>query len=461
VTPAASAAAMAVQAMPAVIPPGTHRFNFPLKTERELRFYIACAFGIRIPDVQVCPDHSTPWRAFCDAYFARSPVQVWVASRGFGGKSFLLSLLGMVEALTLGADTNILGGSGEQSERVLEHMTTLMQRKNAPRHAIDGDVKREMRLVNGALVRSLMASTRSVRGPHPSRLLIDEADEAEIAIIDAALGQPMSTPSVTANTVLSSTHHYPDGTMTELLKRAADRGWPVHRWCYQETREVNGGWLSEAQIEATRSTVPQAMWEAEYELQEPSPESRAIMPASVKAMFRRELGVFEGQPRQYVEIEAPVGTATYSTGCDWAKERDWTIIVTLRTDCVPAKVVAFERLGREPYPAMVSRFDFQVRRFRSRASYDLTGLGTVVKDLLGVPAKGVVMAGRDRADLISNYIGAIERGKIEAPFIAHMEAEHRLASRAIYQAGDEHLPDTIAAGALAWRASSTSEAFIV
>jgi hypothetical protein len=57
----------------------------------------------------VCPGHSTPWRAFCDAYFARTPVQVWVASRGFGGKSFLLSLLGLVEALTLGADTNLLG----------------------------------------------------------------------------------------------------------------------------------------------------------------------------------------------------------------------------------------------------------------------------------------------------------------------------------------------------------------
>ena len=55
--------------------------------------------------------------------------------------------------------------------------------------------------------------------------------------------------------------------------------------------------------------------------------------------------------------------------------------------------------------------------------------------------------------MISDYIGAIERGSLVSPFIAHAEAEHRLASRAIYRAGDEHLPDTIAAGALALHAA--------
>lgn len=452
---AASAAAMAVQACEPVVAPGRYQFHLPIRTEEDLRLFVAVAFGVVIPDTPTCPTHTTPWRAFADAYFARSPVCVWKASRGFGGKSFLLSLLGITEALTLGADTNVLGGSGEQSERVLEHMTTLLDRPNAPRHALAGDIAREMKLCNGSRVRSLMASSRSVRGPHPQRLRIDEADECALAIIDAALGQPMSRPGITANTVLSSTHHYPDGAMTELLRRAAERSWPVYEWCWRETQEPHG-WLTQTQIAATRATVPAFMWEAEYDLQEPSPESRAIMPASVAAMFKRELGVFAGEPRQYVEIEAPVSHAEYVTGCDWAKERDWTIIVTLRR-MVPNRwrLVAFERLGREPYPAMVARFDDRIARFRGVAAYDQTGLGSVVKDIIKSQARGVIMAGRDRADLISNYIGAIERSEIESPFIAHMEAEHRLASRAIYQSGDEHLPDTIAAGALAWSLSRT------
>lgn len=454
-TPAASAAAMAVQGAPSVVLPGLHRFELPIRTEQQLADYVACAFGIRIPDRQVCPNHSTPWRALCDAFFSRHEVMIWEASRGFGGKSQTLSLLGLLLGILRAADTNILGGSGEQSERVLEHMGTLMTRRNAPRHVLDGEVARELRLINGARVRTLMASSRSVRGPHPVALLIDEADEADMPIIDAALGQPMSNGDNRAVTVLSSTHHYPDGSMTELKRRAADRCWPVHTWCLEETREGNGGWLRESDIAAARSRMSAAMWENEILLQEPSPESRAIMPASVAAMFRRELGVYAGEPRQYVEIEAPVGHGVYATGADWAKERDWTIVVTIRTDCQPAKVVAFERLGREPYPAMVARFDFQVMRYRSTAAHDRTGGGNVVADLIGVRAHGIIMAGRDRADLLSDYIGAIERGRIVAPFIAHMEAEHRLASRDIFRAGDEHLPDTIAAGALAWRAGQS------
>jgi hypothetical protein len=451
-----NAAALALQAKPAKPAAGLHRFVLPIRTEGTLRDFIACAFGVQIPDVACCHGHVSPWRAFCDAYFARHSVTVWKASRGFGGKSFLLSLLGQVEGLTLGADTNVLGGSGEQSERVLEHMRQLWERRDAPRHALKGDVSREMRLSNGAMIRALMASTRSVRGPHPSRLRVDEIDEVDQDILDAALGQTMSTPTVPAQTVLSSTHHYPDGTMTEVLKRAADRGWPVYQWCYLETMEPHG-WLPAAEVARKKNEVPAGMWEAEYELQEPSPESRAIMPASVKAMFQEKLGIFAGEPRQYIETEAPDPKGEYSTGQDWAKKRDWCITWTLRHDCKPARFVAFERVGREPWPAMVARFDYQVRRYGSTAAHDGLGVGDVVNDLITVPAHAFIMAGRDRADLLNNYIAAIETGKIVAPMIRYAEAEHRMASRAIYQGGDEHLPDTIAAGALAWWAATKGQ----
>src|SRR3990172_11636587 len=93
-------------------------FELPLRTEAELKLFVQKAFGVSIPDVVVCEGHASPWRAFCDAYFARSPVSVWKASRAFGGKSFTLALLGLTEACTLKASINILGGSGEQSRRV-------------------------------------------------------------------------------------------------------------------------------------------------------------------------------------------------------------------------------------------------------------------------------------------------------------------------------------------------------
>ena len=38
-----------------------------------------------------------------------------------------------------------------------------------------------------------------------------------------------------AETVISSTHHYPDGTVTDVLRRASGRGWPAYPWCYRCT----------------------------------------------------------------------------------------------------------------------------------------------------------------------------------------------------------------------------------
>jgi DNA-directed RNA polymerase subunit RPC12/RpoP len=456
----------------------------PFRSEAELRLFVEKAFGVFVPDVKVCHDHTTPWRAFCDAYFARSPVEVWKASRGFGGKSFLLALLGLTEAVTLKADVNVLGGSGEQSQRVLAHMQRFWNYRGAPRYLLTSDPsKRETRLTWGNQIQALMASQASARGPHPQRLRLDECDEMSLPILDAAMGQPMSTPDIPAQTVMSSTHQYPDGTMTEILKRAAEKGWPVHSWCYRETMQ---GWLEPSEVDRKRSEVTSVMWNVEYELQEPAPDSRAIQPEKVALMFKHELGEFEGNNRQYIETEPPIYkclkcglelstdelsddkqcpnckqkmiSAVYSTGADWARKNDWTVIPTLRTDCKPMRVVAFERTGREPWPVMVEKLEKRITRYNGKAVHDGTGLGDVVDGYLKRPVEAFIMVGRARSDLLSNYISAVERGEIASPFIRFMETEHRLASvDDVYGSG--HLPDSISAMALAYYAGARHGVF--
>ena len=432
-----------------------HDFKLPITNERDLAAYVRLAFGVTIPDIRVCANHTTPWRAFCDAYFARSPVAVWKASRGFGGKSYLLAVLGTTEATTLKADVNILGGSGKQSENVLEHSTGLWAHDSAPRYLLKTEPgKQETRLTWGNTIRALMASQTSVRGPHPQRLRLDEVDEMDIAILEAAQGQPMKgSTDIETQTVMSSTHQYADGTMTEILKRAAEKNWPVYEWCWRETSAPHDGWLTSAEIERKRQEVTAAMWNTEYDLQEPSPESRAIQPDKVTAMFKRELGVFEGGNREYIEIEPPQEGATYATGADWARKTDWTVIPTLRTDVSPFRLVAFERTGREPWPVMVSKFDKRLIRYPGKAAHDGTGLGDVVGGYMVSSGEAVIMVGRARSDLLSNYIAAVERGEIESPFIRFVESEHRLASvDDVYGAG--HLPDSISGLALAYYAAS-------
>jgi hypothetical protein len=423
-----------------------YQFPLPIETEDELRLFLHHAFGYALPDVQVCPDHTTPWRAFADAFFARHRVSVWHSSRGFGGKSLACAMLGLSQAATLKCDVTILGGSGQQSANVHKYMTKSWDYPDAPRQLLAGDpYKMETRLRWGNSIKALLASQASVRGLHPVKLICDEVDEMDLSIFHASLGQPMSKGGVGASIVLSSTMQYPDGTMAEVLRMAAERQWPVYRWCYKESM---AGWLDAAEVEAKRNEIPAAMWQSEYDLMEPSSENRAIVREAVSAMFQRSRGDYQGGNGEYLEIEPPEPGAVYQHGADWARSHDWTAIATVRIDCSPARLVAFERLGRRPWPQMVQRFEERIQRYRGEACHDGTGLGDVVDGYLSTPAEKVLLVGRTRSDLLSNYVSLIEKGGIVAPMITHVYREHLYASLSdLYGVG--HLPDSICAMALA------------
>jgi hypothetical protein len=422
------------------------------QTDEELKAYLWASFGVRLPDTKVCDTHSTPFRAFADAYFARSPVLVWKASRGLGGKSYLLSLLGHCEADTLNADVTILGGSGEQAARVLEYLQGWA--------GDEQNTKRRTLYSGGGRVTALMASTKSARGPHPQRMRLDEVDEMDLGIFDAAMGQPMSGRGIAKQTVLSSTHQYPDGTMTEILKRAAENGWPVHEWCYMESSAPPDGWLEQSEIDSKRGDVTAAMWAAEYDLQEPSPEDRAILSDKVDACFRIGLGEHDGALGRECVIERPIDGAKYSHGADWARKKDFTVIDTWRIDVRPMRRVAWIRLGRQPWPEMIAKFDARVKEYGGAACHDATGIGDVVDGFLNSNAEAVVLTGQDRADIFTQYIAAIENGSIESPKIKYCEGEHRYCTNDDLR-GAGHPPDSFVAGALAYRAATMKQKRLV
>lgn len=417
-------------------------------------------FGVKLPDHACCPEHTPVRTAFHDAYFARSPVSVWKASRGFGGKSFTLALLGLTEALTLRADVNVLGGSGEQAKRVLGAMGKLWAMPAAPREFLRSDSGSQKQTLRwGNQVVALMASQASVRGPHPQRLRLDEVDEMNQAILDAAMGQPMSKGWVLSQVVLSSTHQYADRTMAWALREAKAKGWPVYEWCWKCNHEDHGGWVTQAEVDRKRAILTARMWLTEVDLQEPSSEGRAIDTDQVELAFSRD-----------VQLEEPVPGGVYGTGADWAKKVNHTVVVTIRKDVRPMRVVAVRRVQKEPWPKMAAILDDRVTAYGGTSTHDNTGIGQVVHDLLHHTSDPFDMVGRDRADLLTEYVAAIEKGDLiwprddSNPHLAAAYGEHKYATREdLYKGskdgtGTHHLPDTISAGALAWRAASQAEA---
>lgn len=421
----------------------------------ELWHYIRVVWGISVPRVRVCKNHCAPFEALADAYFGRHPVSIWKASRGFGGKSTLMGTLCVVEAATLGAQVTVLGGSAAQSQRVHEVTHELWYGDLAPKGLLDGDpTKFTTRLKNGAWIVALMASQKSVRGPHPQRLRLDEVDEMDLELFEAAQGQPMDARGLRSQTVVSSTHQYPDGTMTELLRRGNEKGWGLYEWCWRESVGTadSPGWLTMEMVERKRMEVSSRMWEVEYDLQEPSFDGRAIETGFVEAMFDPSLGVFTGDLDEYIEIEEPQHGATYVTGADWAKEKDYTIIRTFRTDVTPWVEVAFLRTGRKPWTDMVSDLEYQLNRYGGLCVHDATGIGNVVDDLIQYDkkkVKPVVLRGRERESVFMEYISGIEQYGIRSPRIQYCYGEHKyVTQKDLFGSG--HPPDTFIAGALAW-----------
>lgn len=432
------------------------------RTDDELYEWVVRYCGVRLPRESCCPGHAAPFDAFAEAFFARAPISVWLASRGYGGKSFLLAVLSWTESVLLGAAVNLLGGSGEQSENVQSYLAgshpnatgKFWDAPLAPAHLLKTDPsKRTLQLTNGGQVKALMASQRSVRGPHPQRLRLDECDEMALAIFDAAMGQPMGSRGIAPQIVCSSTHHNPDGTFTEIRRRAKERDWPVHEWCYRENLTTQpGGWLDPAEVAQKRSVVPKSMWNIEYELQLPSPKGRAIDPEAVKRLFDPDLGTFYGHENEVIQLTDPHHLHEFYTGTDWARDEDWTIIHTMREtkSGQPDKLAAWIRLGRRPWPQMIRAHNERVRAFGGASAHDATGVGSVCDDYLEVDSAGFDFRNRkERAEMLATYVATIENGGLVYPMVEWAYSEHLFATNVDLYMPSGKLPDTIAAGALA------------
>jgi hypothetical protein len=437
----------------------------PPRNDTELWFAVLGTWGVKIPKTKVCPHHDTPFQAFADAYFARHPMAMWLGSRGFSGKTFTLSLLGMMELSYLGAFVSILGGSGAQATRVHESMVELWNRPGAPKSLLLKDpTKYDTFLRNGGKARTLMASQTSVRGPHPSRLRIDEIDEAELAIIQAAQGQPMRKPNylgevVETNTVFSSTHTYPDGPVTYFKREFAEKGFPVWTWCYKETSNLVDGWLDPEEVERKRMEIPAQMWRNEYDILEPNFEGRAIDEASVEKMFDPAWDVVDGKEGYYYQFIKPQPDRNYITGVDWAKQKDFTVITTWDTTVLPWKLAAFEKINRRAWPVMVARLNKRWELYGGKVVSDATGIGNVVNDYIEFPRGArrgdlieISLNGRVRSEIVTEVVQAVENADLLAPRVQSMYDDFRFVTpEDLYNVGTTaHLPDTIASTALAW-----------
>ena len=617
------------------------------RTDSELYHLVRTLWGITIPRHKVCSDHDAPFDAFAAAYFNRMPSILMHGSRGLSGKSRLMSILGLTKAAVLGSDVNIVGGSLNQSINIHNTMRNAWESEHAPKYLIREETATRIRLTNKAIIMPLTASQKTVRGPHPPSLLLDEIDEMDLAIFDASLGQPMPQENwqgqkIQPMTAMTSTWQYPDKTFAVVQERFMERDEKIFRWCvasgthvltargevpveevtdadfvltrqgwrpvqhvtfmgekqtltlrigkrllrltpdhqvavpdgwahavalaahavtapgtdpgvlrselvslpagdlalleqprarlvdgwghkldvlrvhaatvpaqvvtlealgdwaydslphpqmcvgggvgwtvplgdvleavavsfgtrpvdavgehgyeltpvwdlgvegahefvaegvvvhncYKDTANPVDGWLDEETIAQKRLEIPAEMWRVEYDLGEPSIGNRAFDTASVERMFSLPEDTIKQKvikERQDYRFEDPKQDREYVIAADWAQSVDWTVITVADVTFFPCKVVHWTRMRRHPYPVMIGVFNDLMKAYHAEGIHDATGLGAVVADYVDRRARGFLMTGAQRDNMLSEYISSVENDKWRVPRIPVFYKNH-------------------------------------
>lgn len=434
----------------------------PPVSKDELWQVVRALWGVEIPRIKVCPDHVAPFDAFAEGYFGNAANwALWYGSRGTG-KSLMLALLALTKAAILEINVALLGGSMAQSQNVQEHIENLLLYPGAPTWAVAQQIQTQITFTGGNWIRPLPASQKTVRGPHPQMTALDEIDEMDIKVYNAAMGQAMAKPNargiiVPEMVVASSTWQNPVGTFSIVRDDAIAKGLPVRTWCFKEvlkTPDNPTGWMDPAFIDRKKASVPAELFRVEYELGEPAGGSRAFDLEALNRTFIDMEVVRErhaGSDDEWV-FEEPQVNGWYAMGADWAKEEDKTVIVVFRIDESLRRCVYLRRVNRRPWPDMIKMFNDTMRDYQAVAAHDATGIGNVVNDLIDERVMKFTMTGGKRGAMLVDYISAVEQLRYRLPantpaFNAHKSAtQDDVYGQANWKA---HLPDDVAAFALA------------
>lgn len=162
---------------------------------------------------------------------------VAVACRG-GGKSQGVSFIEFFLWLVMEFDALNLGGSELQADQVYQYLLGYLEDDPYWLSLVKGEPMKERTFSkDGAWVRVLTASPKSVRSPHagggPRKrrgglLVIDEEAEAESEIVNASLSTiNTARPSVS---VRCSTFHNLSGTFAEVVDHHEEMGYRLYKW---------------------------------------------------------------------------------------------------------------------------------------------------------------------------------------------------------------------------------------
>lgn len=274
---------------------GTLPHNFaeiPPTSKEHMALYISIVLGYDLPAFTACKEHQSTldilWAAYTDQY----DFLVWLACRG-GGKTLGISILNYMETVFKpNCEIKCLGGSLEQSKLMVKYAKEIWAKPLVPKHMLIGQVTgTSYQLTNGSSLNALACSSTSARGAHPQRLRLDEIDEMDGDIYDAAQGQPVERHGIPSQVFCISTMQHAGGLMSRVMRQAeAQEGAGVFETCILDVTQPHG-FLSKKEMLKIQRRTTRRMWETEYLLKRPTIQGSVFDYETVHEAHRRTIGL--------------------------------------------------------------------------------------------------------------------------------------------------------------------------
>jgi len=304
------------------------RISAGLHSDEELARFLKRYLGVTIPDIAICPDHQAPFSFVADIFLGRV-VDAVVWSCRSGGKSFNAALLMFLDSqFRPRCDTRVLAGSYYQGTQVYQATLDFWDQPGWAQFLLSEPTKSETLLKNGSGYEVLTASQRSVRGPHPQRLKMDEIDELARDLYDAALSQPQTRHGILASVIMTSTMHRHFGLMQEVIENQHQMGLTLYRWCFleviercddvcekvQDPKSIDRGkhcrlwedcqgrahdavgYYTIEDVRKKKSQLPRDTWESEWLVKRPTARDMVYDPEDLEAATSEEISYDSHHP---------------------------------------------------------------------------------------------------------------------------------------------------------------------
>lgn len=204
----------------------------------------------------------------------------------------------------------------------------------------------------------------------------------------------------------------------EHMDWAHRTGKPLEMFCAQ-AKTTQSPFVQKDAIERARKTLPNRIFRQLY-------EAEFLDDGSVFSGFRAcvEGPVIDtSHDKIQTWVHPKASEMEVVIGVDWAKRQDWFVATAFEASGnTPQRIpmVGFLRAQGLSYPVSIKSLMQFAKRFKAvhLLKHDRTGIGDVINDLLQplpFPIEPIVFTNSSKADLVQNWMVALEAGRVSLP----------------------------------------------